>query len=63
MVVTRCGAAGVCVVSHVTEGLKVVIVNAPIPCQKTEGETAADWDQLLKLKDVTHISAQVSLLA
>ena len=49
MVVTRRGAAGVCVASHVTEVLGLVIVHVPIPRQHTEDETAGDWDQLLKL--------------
>ena len=62
MVVTRNGAPGVCVASHVTKEVRVVIVHAPIPHQQTEGEIAADWDQLLKQKDVTHKSAQVSKL-
>ena len=61
MVVTRPGAAGVCVASHVTEELRVVIVHAPIPRQHTEDEAAisADWDQLYKrcTKDVTYTSA------
>ena len=49
MEVTRRGAAGVCVASHVTAVLWLVYVHAPIPCQYTEDETAADWEQLLKL--------------
>ena len=49
MEVTRRGAAGVCVASHVTEVLWLVIVHVPIPRQHTENETAVDWDQLLKL--------------
>ena len=61
MVVTRGGAAGVCVASHVTEELRLALVHAPIPRQHTEDQTAGDWDQLLKLKDVTRTSAQVSL--
>ena len=63
MVVTRNGAPGVCVTSHVTEEIRVVLVLAPIPRQHTEGEIAADWEQLLKDKDVTRTSAQVSLLS
>ena len=62
-VATRCGAAGVCVASHVTEELRLTLVHAPIPRQRTTGTTAGDWDQLLNHKDVTHTSAQVSLLA
>ena len=61
MVVTRRGAAGVCVASHVTEGIRLVIVNALIPRQHTEDEAAGDWDKPLKLKDVTQRSVQVSL--
>ena len=61
MVVTRRGAAGVCVASHVTEEIRLVIVHAPIPRQHTEDETAGDWDKLLKLKYVTQRSVQVSL--
>ena len=61
MVVTRRGAAGVCVASHVTEELRLALVHAPVPRQHTEDETAGDWDKLLKLKDVTRTSVQVSL--
>ena len=61
MVVTRRGAAGVCVASHVTEDISVVIVHAPIPRQHTEDETAGDWDQLQNQKDATQRSVQVSL--
>ena len=56
MVVTRFGADGVCVASHVTEEIKLALVHAPIPRQHTEDETAGDWDQLLKHKDVTRTS-------
>ena len=62
MVGTRHGAPGVCVTSHVTKELRVVIVYAPIPRLHTEVEIAALWDQLLKHKNVTGTSAQVSLL-
>ena len=61
MVVTRGGAAGVCVASHVTEELRLALVNAPIPRQHTEDEAAGDWDQPLKVKDVTRTSVPVSL--
>ena len=61
MEVTHSGAAGVCVASHATEELRLVIVLAPIPRQHMEGMTAADWDELQKCKDVTHQSAQVKL--
>ena len=63
MVVTRRGAAGVCVASHVTEELRLALVHAPIPRQHTEDKTAGDWDQLQNQKDATQTSAQVSLLA
>ena len=48
MVVTRRGAAGVCVASHVTGELRLALVRAPIPLQHTEDEAAfsGDWDQL-----------------
>ena len=46
MVITRRGAAGVCVASHVTEELRVVTVHAPIPGQHMEGMTAVVWDEL-----------------
>ena len=42
MVVTRYGAAGVCVASHVMEELSVALVHVPIPRQHTEDETAGD---------------------
>ena len=61
MVVTRRGAAGVCVASNVTEELKLVIVHAPILRQHTVDETAGDWDKLLKLKDATSTSVQINL--
>ena len=63
--VTRRGAAGVCVASHVTEELRLALVHAPIPRQHTEDETAlsGDGDQLQNQKDATQTSAQVSLLA
>ena len=61
MVVTRRGAAGVCVASHVTEELRLALVHAPVPRQHTEDETAGDWGKLLKLKDVTRTSVPVSL--
>ena len=61
MVVTRRGAAGVCVVSHVTEERRLAFVHVPIPCQHTVEETAANWGKLLKQKDVTQTSARVSL--
>ena len=63
--VTRRGAAGVCVASHVTEELRLVIVHVPIPRQHMEDETAfhGNWDQLLKLKDATRSSAQVFCFA
>ena len=65
MVVTRFGADGVCVASHVTEEIKLALVHAPIPCLHTEDETAGDWDQLLKHKAVTSTSvpSAVSSLA
>ena len=42
MVVTRRGAAGVCVASHVTEELRLALVHAPIPGQHTEDEVAVN---------------------
>ena len=63
MEVTRRGAAGVCVASHVTEELRLALVHAPAPRQHTEDETAGDWDQLQNQKDATQTSVQVSLLA
>ena len=42
MVVTRFGADGVCVASHVTEEIKLALVHAPIPRQHTEDETTGD---------------------
>ena len=61
MVVTRPGAAGVCVASLVTEELRLAFAHAPIPRQHMEGMTAANWGKLLKQKDVTQTSARVSL--
>ena len=60
MEVTRRGAAGVCVASHVKEELRLALVHAPIPRQHTEEEAVGDWEELLKYKDVTHINAQVT---
>ena len=59
MEVTRRGAAGVCVASHVKEELRLALVHAPIPRQHTVEEAAGDWGELLKYKDVTDINAQV----
>ena len=42
MEVTRGGAAGVCVTSHVTEELRLALVHAPIPRQHTEDEVTAN---------------------
>ena len=42
MEVTRGGAAGVCVASHVTEELRLALVHVPIPRQHTEDEVAAN---------------------
>ena len=42
MVVTRRGAAGVCVASHVTEGLRLALVHAPIHCQQNKDEAAVN---------------------
>ena len=42
MVVTRSGATGVCVASHVTEGISVDLVHAPILQMQTEAKTAVD---------------------
>ena len=65
MVVTRRGADGVCVASHVTEEIRLALVHVPIPRQHTEDEAAGDWDQLLKHKDVTrtNVPPAVSSLA
>ena len=60
MVVTRGGAAGVCVASHVKEELRLALVHAPIPHQHTVDMAAGDWEELQKYKDVTHINAQVT---
>ena len=62
MVVTRRGAAGVCVASHVTEELRLALVHVPIPRQHTVDETARNWDKLLKHEDVTRTSAQARFL-
>ena len=62
MVVTRRGAAGVCVASHVTKELRLALVHAPVPRQHTEDETARNWDKLLKHEDVTRTSAQARFL-
>ena len=59
MVVTRRGAAGVRVASHVTEELRLALVHAPIPHQYTEDEVAANLGQLHKQKDVEYTIAQV----
>ena len=61
MEIIRRGAAGVCVASHATKDISVVIVHAPIPGQHTEDKTAGDWDQLQNQKDATQRSVQVSL--
>ena len=63
MVVTRRGAAGVCVASHVTEELTLALVHVPIPRLHTKDEAviSADWNQLLKLKDATRKSAKESM--
>ena len=42
MVVTRRGAAGVCVASHVTEELRLALVHAPVPRQHTEDEVVVN---------------------
>ena len=62
MVVTRRGAAGVCVTSHVTEELRLALVHAPIPRQHTEDESAGDWDQPHNRKGATRINVLVSSL-
>ena len=59
MEVTRRGAAGVCVASHVTEELRLALVHAPIPRRHTEDEVAANLDQLHKQEDVAYTIAQV----
>ena len=61
MEVTRRGAIGVCVASHVTEERRLAFVHAPIPRQHTVEKTAANWGKLLKQKDVSQTSARVSL--
>ena len=61
MVVTRRGADGVCVASHVTEELRVALVLVPVPRQHTEDETATNWGKLPNCKDVTHKDAQVKI--
>ena len=60
MVVTRRGAAGVCVASFVTEELRLALVHAPIPRQQTVEEAAGDWDQLHNRKGATHVNVLVS---
>ena len=60
--VTRRGAAGVCVASLVTEELRLALVHAPIPRQHMEGMTAVDWDELHKQEYATHTSVQVRIL-
>ena len=64
MVVTRRGASGVCVASHVTEELRLALVHAPIPRQHTEDEDAlgGDWDALHNHEDVTRINVLVRSL-
>ena len=42
MVVTRSGVTGVCVASHVTVGISVDLVHAPILQIQTEAITAVD---------------------
>ena len=61
MVVTRRGAAGVCVSSHVTKELRLALVLAPVPRQHTGDETAASWGELPNREDVTHKDAQVKI--
>ena len=46
MVVTRRGATGVCVTSHVMGEFRLGLVHAPIPRLRTVEMTAADWEQL-----------------
>ena len=62
-VVTRRGATGVCVASHVTEELRLALVHAPVPRQHTEDEVAANLDQFLKQEDAKRTRAQVRFLA
>ena len=42
MVVTRRGAAGVCVTSHVTEELRLALVHAPVLRQQNKDEAAVN---------------------
>ena len=60
MAVSPCGAAGLSAPGQVAEGLSNALVHAPIPRQRTEEETAADWAWLQKHKAVTHNRAQTS---
>ena len=55
MVVTRRGAAGVCVASHVTEELRLALVSAP-------RALGGHWDQLHNHKDVTGLNVLVRSL-
>ena len=48
MVVTRHGAAGVCVASHVKAEFGLGLVHAPIHRQHTVEEAAGYWGELLK---------------
>ena len=59
MVVTRNGATGVRVASHVMEDISVAPVHAPVRCQRMEDVAAGDWDDPQNYKDVTLTSAQV----
>ena len=75
MVVTRPGAAGVCVASHVTEELRLALVHAPIPRQHTEDDidpvpvpllhtvekTVVDWELLQNGECVIHSDAHVRI--
>jgi len=60
MAATRGGLIGLSVAGHVMEESESVIVHAPAPHLQTEGETAADWDELQNQGHVTHILAQVN---
>ena len=42
MVVTRRGAAGAFAASHVTEGLRLALVHAPIHCQQNKDEAVVN---------------------